>query len=464
MTASTLSGSKRIGRWEPEDPHFWETTARRLSYRTLVITTIALTLSFATWFVWSAAVVHLNSVGFKLSVSESFWLAAMPGLSGATLRFIHSFLILRFGTRTVLTLGTASMLIPSIGLGLAVQNPATPYWVLLLLAAFAGFGGGNFASFMSSTSLYFPRSKQGTALGIQAGIGNFGVSLVQFVIPIFITLSVFGTLGGEAQTWSSGPVTKPMWLQNAGYVWVIPVALSTLLCWFGLVNLPIRRPIKGQLVIFQRKHTWIMLLLYIMTFGSFSGLSASFPLLIKELFGQLPNAPQPLTYAFLGPLIGSLIRPIAGWLSDKVGGGLVTLVSSVLLCVGAIGITFTTSPQSAADFMPFLVWMLVLFFASGIGNGSTFQQIPFIFPPAEAGPVLGFTSIAAYGSFFFPILFGWTLSTYASPNVAFYIFFAFFVVCAFLNWWYYTRAGCERPCKPVATTVPASTGVVSASR
>ena len=446
-TAAIPSKKRKIERWEPEDAQFWEATAKPVAYRTIAITTFALILSFATWFAWSAAVVHLNNIGFVLSVNERFWLAAMPGLSGATLRFIYSFLILRYGTRTVVTLGTASMIIPSIGLGMAVQDPGTPYWLLLVLAALAGFGGGNFASFMSSTSLYFPRAQQGTALGIQAGLGNFGVSLVQFAVPIVITMSVFSTLGGDAQTWTSGSATRPMWLQNAGFIWVIPVVISTVLCWLGLVNLPIRRPIGKQLVIFGRKHTWIMLLLYIMTFGSFSGFSASFPLLIQQVFGQLPNAPQPLAYAFLGPLIGSLIRPPAGWISDKVGGGVVTFVSSILLCIGAIGVTFSTSPQTAADFMPFLLWMLLLFFASGVGNGSTFQQIPFIFPPQEAGPVLGFTSIAAYGSFLFPVLFGWALTSFGTPNMAFYIFFGFYAFCLVLNWWYYTRPGAEKPCK-----------------
>lgn len=449
MSAGAVSvGTKgRIERWEPEEAYFWQAIGKSIAHRTIAITTFALVLSFATWYAWSAAVVHLNNIGFRLSTNELFWLTAMPGLTGATLRFCYSFLILRFGTRTVVTLGTASLILPAIGLGLGVQNPDTPYWLLLVLAALAGFGGGNFASFMPSTSLFFPRVRQGTALGIQAGIGNFGVSLAQFMIPIVITMSAFGALGGDAGTWVGGSVSKPMWLQNAGFIWVVPVLVSTALCWFGLVNLPIRKPISQQFVVFKRKHTWVMLALYVMTFGSFSGLSASFPLLIKELFGQLPNAPQPLAYAFLGPLIGSLIRPPAGWISDKIGGGIVTLVCGVLLCVGAIGVTFSTSPKTAADFTPFLVWMLVLFFASGVGNGSTFQQIPFIFPPQEAGPVLGFTSIAAYGSFFFPILFGWAMASFGSPNMAFYAFFAFYVVCLGLTWWYYARPGCERPCK-----------------
>jgi NNP family nitrate/nitrite transporter-like MFS transporter len=380
----------------------------------------------------------------------------MPGLAGATWRIVHSFLILRVGSRTVVTLSTASLLVPAIGLGLAVQNPATPYSTLLLLAATAGFGGGNFSSFMPSTSLHFPKAKQGTALGVQAGIGNFGVSLAQFLIPMVIAVPMFGAMGGAAQTWTQGGVTKQMWLQNAGFVWVVPVLVSTALCFWGLNDLPIRKPIKEQFVVFGRKHTWIMLVLYIMTFGSFSGLSASFPLLIKELFGAFPNAPAPLAFAFLGPLIGSATRPPGGWLSDKIGGGLVTLICAVILCVGSIATTFTTTPASAADFTPFLVCILILFFAAGIGNGSTFQQIPFIFPPKEAGPVLGFTAaIAAYGSFLFPLLFGWTLGRFGSVRGAFLGFAVFYAASALLTWWYYARRGCEKPCRPTALVLPA---------
>jgi NNP family nitrate/nitrite transporter-like MFS transporter len=442
----------KIERWEPENPEFWEQTARPLAWRALWVTTFALLLSFATWFIWSAAVVHLNNVGFKLSVQQRFWLAAMPGLAGATWRLVHSFLILRFGSRTVVTLSTASLLVPAIGLGLAVQNPNTPYGVLLLLAAGAGFGGGNFSSFMPSTSLHFPRARQGTALGVQAGLGNFGVSLAQFLIPLVIATPLFGALGGPAQTWTRGDVTKQMWLQNAGFIWVLPILISTVLAWWGLNNLPLRKPIKDQFRVFQLKHTWIMLVLYIMTFGSFSGLSASFPLLIKELFGSFPNAPEPLAFAFLGPLIGSATRPPGGWVSDKIGGGLVTLLCAVLLGVGSLVITVTLSPASAADFPAFLTCMLLLFFAAGIGNGSTFQQIPFIFPPQEAGPVLGFTAaVAAYGAFVFPALFGWALGRFGSVKGVFLAFAVFYALCAGLTWWYYARPNCERPCRPLRT-------------
>lgn len=439
-----------ITRWEPENPQFWEETGQKIANRTLWITTFALTLSFATWFVWSAAVVNLDKMGFQFTIGQKFWLAAIPGLAGGTLRFFYSFLILKFGTRPVVTISTASMIIPSLGLGFAVQDPHTSYSTLLILAALAGFGGGNFSSFMPSTSLFFPRALQGTALGVQAGIGNFGVSLVQFLAPIVIMMPLFGSLGGAPHVTVVDGVQKAMWLQNAGFIWVIPCVICTILCWWGLRSLPIKRPISQQFVIFGRKHTYIMLALYIMSFGSFSGLAASFPLLINKMFGSFPNAPKPLTYAFIGALIGAVTRPPGGFISDKVGGGLITFLCAVVLAIGSIVITFTTAPTSAADFMPFFIMMLVLFFAAGIANGSTFQQIPFIFPPSEAGPVLGFTSaIAAYGSFVFPMLFGWTLQKFHSPNVAFYIFFAFFVLCIFLSWWYYTRPGCEKSCKPV---------------
>jgi NNP family nitrate/nitrite transporter-like MFS transporter len=429
---SPTAGTGTITRWEPEDAVFWQTEGERLAKRTLWITTGALTLSFATWFMWSAIVVRLPSIGFHLSIGQRFWLAALPGLVGATLRIPYSFVVARFGTRVVVTLATASLLVPSIGVGLAVRDPGTPFWVLVLLAASAGFGGGNFSAFMSSTSYFFPRAKQGAALGVQAGLGNLGVSLVQFVTPVVVGVSVLGLPAG---------------LHNAAFVWAIPVAIFTIAAAFGLRRLPLRASFGEQSVIFKRKHTWLMTLLYLMTFGSFSGFAASFALLIKEVFGKVPNAPDPLKYAFLGALIGSLARPVAGWISDKLGGAKVTIVSALLLLAASIAVTFFTAPASAAEFPPFLACMLVLFLAAGIGNGSTFRMIPMIFPPREAGPVLGWTAaIAAYGAFLVPMLFGWSLERFGTPNVAFGLFAGFYVVNLAICWWFYTRKGAEKPC------------------
>jgi len=396
---------------------------------------------------WSAIVVRLPELGFPLSVSQRFWLAALPGLVGATLRIPYSFVVQMFGTRLVVTLATASLLLPSVGVGLAVQNPHTPFWILLLLAGCAGFGGGNFAAFMSSTSYFFPKARQGTALGIQAGIGNFGVSIAQFLTPVVIGFALFGPLGGDSLTWTKGAVSKPLWIQNAAFIWALPVLFFTLAAAMGLRTIPVMGTLGQQAVIFRRKHTWVMTSLYFMTFGSFSGFAASFALLIRELFGSLPDAPDPLRYAFLGALIGSAVRPPAGWLSDKIGGAVVTVVCGGLLLAGSVAITFFTSPTTAADFVPFLALMLLLFFASGIGNGSTFRMIPIIFPRQEAGPVLGWTSaIGAYGAFIVPMLFSWSLSRFASPNAAFVIFAAFYAANLALCWWYYARKRAERPC------------------
>lgn len=433
--------------WNPEDEKQWAEGGEGLARRTLWITTAALTLSFATWFMWSVIVVKLPEVGFQLSLSQRFWLASLPGFVGATLRIPYSFVVQMVGTRRVVTLATASLLVPSVGVGMVVQDPSTPFWVLMALAAAAGFGGGNFAAFMSSTSYFFPKRRQGTALGVQAGIGNFGVSLVQFLTPLVIGASLFGAIGGEARIFTKGEVSRQLWLQNAAFIWVIPVALVSLAAAIWLRAVPVRGSLKEQAVIFSRKRTWAVTVLYIMTFGTFSGFSAAFALLIREVFGKLPEAPDPLKFAFLGALIGSTVRPIAGWISDKLGGAQVTMVSGALLLVASLGITFFTAPSSAADFWPFLALILLIFFASGVGNGSTFRMIPVIFSPKEAGPVLGWSSaVGAYGAFIVPMTFNWSIGRFGTANVAFYLFAAFYAVNLALCWWYYARKGAENPC------------------
>ncbi|MBI2839186.1 MAG: MFS transporter [Acidobacteria bacterium] len=436
-----------LARWEPENAQFWSDIGARIANRTLWITTGALTLSFATWFMWSVIVVRLQGIGFQLSDSQLFLLTALPGLVGATLRIPYSFVIQMFGTKPVVTFATATLLIPSIGVGIVVQNPETPFWVLLLLAAGAGFGGGNFSAFMSSTSYFYPKARQGTALGIQAGIGNFGVSLVQFLTPVVITASLFGAIGGGALTWSKGAVSKQLYLQNAAFIWVLPVLFFTIAALLGLKSLPIKGTFGQQSVIFRRKHNWIMTSLYVMTFGTFSGFSASFALLIKQIYGNFPDAPDPLKYAFLGALIGSATRPLAGWISDKLGGAMVTMVSGLGLLAASVAVTWYTAPTSAASFPIFLGLILVIFFSAGVGNGSTFRMIPIIFPPKEAGPVLGWTAaVGAYGAFIIPMVFSWSFRSFASPNAAFLCFAAFYAANLILCWWFYYRRNAEIPC------------------
>lgn len=454
--------------WEPENQEFWKEKGSRIAWRTLFHTTIGLVFSFATWFMVSAIVVRLPGIGFKLTSLQLFWLAAMPGLAGGTFRLINTFLIPIFGTRTILTVTTFLKLIPCIGLGLAIQNTASPFWLLMLFAFLAGFGGGDFSSYMPSTSLFFPKRLQGTALGIQAGIGNFGVSLAQFVTPWIITLPILGAAAdtlfsplnnflnmtlpnmdsiiGGSQTYVKGSMQQPIWLQNAAF-WYIPFLIIGVFFCLTLKSVPVKATFKEQLDIFKEKHTWYMTSLYIMTFGSFSGFSASFPLLIKELYGKLPDAPDPLKFAFIGPLVGSVIRAVVGPLSDKVGGGILTHISGIGLLLASLLVTLFTAPTSMAQFPYFLILMISLFFFSGIGNASTFRQIPVIFPPRQAGGVLGWTAaIAAYGPLIFSSLFGYALAKTGSPNIFFYGAAAFYLINIFINWWFYARKGAEKPC------------------
>lgn len=436
--------------WNPEDPVFWESTGKFIAWRTLWITTFSLILSFVTWFVMSAIVVRLPGIGFQFTETQLFWLTAMPGLAGGSLRLVHMFLIPIFGTRKVITLATLAKILPCLGLGFAVMTPGTPYSVFLLLAFLVGFGGGDFSSFMPSTSLFFPKRLLGTALGIQAGIGNFGVSLTQFVTPWIISFAVAGTLAGNPQIFTRGDVTTTLWLQNAAF-WYVPFLLIlAAVSWVWLRSVPVKASFKEQLDIFDNKHTYFCTITYLMTFGSFSGLAAVFPLMIRGVYGDFENAPDPLAYAFYGPLIGSAMRVVWGPLADKFGGAIWTQICGVGLIAGCAVLVFggLLTPASMDQFPWFVGVMLAMFFFTGIGNAATFRQYPIIFShsPRQAAGVIGFTAaIAAYGPFLFSVLLGWSRS--ATGNFA--TFFAgLLVYCIFataINWWFYTRKGAEKP-------------------
>ncbi|CAN1724841.1 putative nitrate/nitrite antiporter NarK2 [Hyphomicrobium sp. 1Nfss2.1] len=448
LEAARSGGNSWLQQWNPEDPVFWEETGKKLAWRTLTITTVNLTLAFIIWFVVSALVVRLPNAGFKLSTTELFWLAAMPGLAGGTLRMVHTFLTPLYGTRHVVAFSTLSLLIPALGWYFAVQDPTTPYWVLLSLAFLAGLGGGNFSSFMPSTSLFFPKRLQGTALAVQAGVGNFGVSIVQFVTPWIIGFALAGSLFGEPLTATSpNGQTNSVWLQNATAIYVPFILFFGIAALVMLRSVPVRANFREQLDIFKMKHGLFMTVLYVATFGTFSGLAATFPLLIQKIYGGLPDAPDPLTYAFLGPLVGSLARIFAGPLSDRVGGARVTHWSAIGMLACAIAITFFTAPTTMGEFPYFVATMLGLFFFSGIGNASTFKQMPMIFPPRQAGGVIGWTAaIAAYGPFACGLMLGYAYDWFGSFNPFFYWAAAFYLVCLAINWWYYARSGAEKPC------------------
>ena len=456
-----------LTRWEPENSAFWQQEGRAVARRNLWISIPALLLAFAIWQVWSVAVVNLPNIGFKYTPNQLFWLAAVPALSGATLRIFYSFMVPIFGGRLWTTLTTASLLIPAIGLGLAVQNPNTSYVTMMVLALLCGFGGGNFSSSMANISFFFPKAEKGTALGLNAGLGNLGVSVVQFVVPLIITMGVFGAIGGESQIWVKGDQTKQIWLQNAGFVWVPFIIVSSLAAWFGMNDIAsAKASFADQAVIFSRKHNWLMCWLYLGTFGSFLGFAAGFPLLIKSQFAGV----NPTQYAFLGALVGGLARPFGGWLSDKIGGAKVTQFVFIGMIAGVMGVlAFLPHGGQGGNFWGFFACFLALFALTGIGNGSTFMQVPAIFSQLhqrlaagkgaeaqqqavasankEAAAVLGFSAaLAAYGGFFIPKSYGTSIELTGGVEAALYAFIVFYVSCVLINWWYYARKNAEVPC------------------
>ena len=456
-----------INTWEPESPSFWQNTGKSTAARNLWISIPALLLAFAVWMVWSVVVVNLPNIGFTYSNNQLFWLTALPGLSGATLRIFYSFMVPIFGGRRWTAISTGSLLIPAIGIGFAVQDVNTGYPTMLVLALLCGFGGGNFASSMANISFFYPKASKGFALGMNAGLGNLGVSVVQFVVPLVITMAIFGAWGGESLTWAKAGATRQMWLQNAGFIWVPFIALSTLLAWFGMNDLAsAKASFSEQAVIFKRKHNWLMCWLYTGTFGSFIGYSAAFPLLIKI---QFPDV-NPLDYAFLGPLVGALARVAGGVISDKLGGARVTLWSFILMIAAVLGVLHFMPHSGAGGSFGGFFWMFMLLFAgTGIGNASTFRMIPVIFltehqraaagkgkaaeeqaivdANKEGAAVLGFTSaVAAYGAFFIPKSYGTSIALTGSPDAALWGFIGFYVSCIAITWWCYARKNAPMPC------------------
>ena len=449
LNPSATTDGTWLSRWEPENTSFWSAGASGLAWRTLTITTLNLTMAFIVWFLVSALVVRLPQIGFKFTPQQLFWLAAMPGLAGGTLRLVHMFLTPMFGTRLVVSLSTLSLLIPLVGWFYAVQDPGTPYWMLMLLAFLAGLGGGNFSSFMPSTSLFFPKRLQGTALAIQAGIGNFGVSIVQFVTPWIIGFALMGGAAfmGDSQTLTKAGVQSQAYLQNAPAVMIPFVFVFGVSAWLMLKSVPVKANFAQQFDIFRSRHTWSMTSLYIMTFGAFSGLAATFPLLIKQIYGGFEGAPDPLAWAFYGPLVGSAARVVAGPLSDKLGGARVTHWAGLGMLASAVWVTTLTSPTGLDSFPMFVAGMLTLFFFAGVGNASTFKQMPMLFEPRQAGGVIGFTAaIAAYGPFLFGMLFAASFGAFKSATPVFYGLAAFFAFNVVLNWWMYARRGAANPC------------------
>lgn len=526
--------------WQPEDASFWASKGKSIATRNLWISIPNLLVAFAVWLMWGMITVQMLNLGFPFEQSQLFTLTAIAGLMGATFRIPASFFIRLAGGRNTIFFTSALLIIPAVITGIALQDTSTPLWVFQLCAFLSGIGGGNFACSMSNISGFYPKAQQGTALGLNAGLGNFGVTTMQVLIPLVMTVALFGALGGDPMTltkdsgWILGKIAAgtDTYIQNAAFIWAVALVVLVVFAWFGMNNLLPLSPnyggtlaafakilylwiltsivgviglylylpaptglgvlnmwvalpliivatlflmklaafgemkgnINNQFKIFSNKHTWSMTALYIVTFGSFIGFSMALPLSITVIFGfqhvvdpatglmthtiKNPNAPSALTYAWIGPFVGALIRPVGGWISDKIGGSIVTQIISVVMVVAsaAVGYVMLLAYQSATPeeyFFIFMVLFVILFAASGIGNGSTFRTISVIFDRQQAGPVLGWTSAAgAYGSFIAPVVIGQQIKA-GTPEVAMYGFAIFYAVCLLINWWFYLRRGAE---------------------
>jgi NNP family nitrate/nitrite transporter-like MFS transporter len=521
-----------ITEWDVEDESFWETTGKKIASRNLWISIPSLLCGFAIWIYWSVITVQMLNLGFPFTQAELFTITAIAGFTGATFRIPQSFFIRIAGGRNTIFLTTASLMVPAVGTGIALLSKDTPLWVFQLLAFLSGLGGGNFASSMSNISFFYPKRMQGLALGLNAGLGNAGVTIMQLLIPLVMTRAIFGG-GSMVLEQTSGtligkiPAGTETWIHNAGFVWLVFLIPLAFAGWFGMNNIrtaevspnigstlgsfgkiigmllvaavpaaiglfvilpdptglgapswakwpviafviwltvfllkkipgQVKPNLERQYKIFGNKHTWVMSVIYTMTFGSFIGFSAGFALAMKVIFGfkhieidgvmthdtPNPDGPSVLTFAWMGPFVGAFIRPVGGWLADKIGGAKVTQIVSVVMTASALGVAYFMREAFKSEtpedyFVPFFLIFLLLFAASGIGNGSTFRTIAVVFNKEQAGPVLGWTSaVAAYGAFIVPEEFGAQINN-GTPEVALMAFAAFYVVCIVLNWWYY---------------------------
>ena len=468
-----MFANRSITDWKPNDEAFWESRGKWIARRNLIFSILAEFLGFSVWQLWSIVAARLNLVGFHFTLAQLFWLTGLPVLVGSILRLPYGAAVPIFGGRNWTAVSAILLLIPTTLLPLFVQHPETPFWLMALAAATAGFGGGNFASSMSNISFFYPDRKKGWALGVNAAGGNIGVAVVQFVVPWAIGAGLLGLALSPALTKATKAAAAKhttvaaqlhaqgfqLHLQNAGLIWIPLIIVACLCAIFLMDNLAVARATVGeQAVVLKRKHTWLMSLLYVGTFGSFIGYSSAFPTLSTSLFPTV----NVLQFAFLGPLVGSLARPLGGLLSDRLGGTAITFWNFVVMGGAALSLIFVLSLH---NFPLFLLVFLLLFVTAGIGNGSTFRMIPPLFindrlkvagrgrsargdadqrGRKEAAAALAVTSaVGAFGGFFIPI--GFAQSITATHTVAWAIgaFAAFYAVCLGATYAFYLRTAQE---------------------
>lgn len=507
---------RRTGRWiddwRPEEPEFWSGTGQRVARRNLVWSIFAEHLGFSVWLIWSVSSAFLLAQGFEFTAQQLFFLVAIPNLVGSLLRVPYTLAVGSFGGRNWTMVSAGLLLVPTLGFAVAVTNPSTPYWAFCVIAATAGFGGGNFASSMANINFFYPAAKKGAALGLNAAGGNLGVALIQFFLPVIVGgAGIFGLVKA-----SEGGIH----LERAAWIYAGLAVVATVAAYFLMDNLgTAKADTKSQLAVLKSKQTWVMSFLYIGTFGSFIGYSAAMPLLIKLNFWRQPVPSIPgiginfVFYAFLGALVGSMARPLGGWLADKYGGARITLIAFGGMITGTLGVLFTisllqpvppppapevlaqitadpasfeyppavlTAVDANTEVFPFFLGIFLLVFAfSGIGNGSTYKMIPAIFKTEadrvgaegsaerrhavlnatkRASAAIGIIgAVGAIGGFLIPITFGspWVSDPIDATRAAFTIFTGFYVLCALVTWAVYLRT----PSDAKAATSYAGVGI-----
>ena len=445
MATELRADGRVLENWNPENEETWDS---KIAWRTLWVSTFALTIGFCTWYLVSAIAPVLNDIGFDLTKGQLYWLTAIPGLACGLFRLVFMFLPPVIGTRKLVTMSSLLFLIPMFGWFFAVRDTSTPFWWLLVLAFLAGIGGGVFSGFMPSTGYFFPKRLSGTALGLQAGIGNLGMSLIQFVGPWVMGFGLLGLSFVAPQTNNSDGGT--IYVHNAAAVFIPWAIIAAVLSWTLLKDVPVKANFRQQIDIFGNKNTWILTIAYLMAFGAFSGFSAQFGLLINNIYGRESafaetfdpaTLPAGASFAFLGPLIGAGVRALWGPLCDKFGGAIWTFIGGVGMTVCTAGAALFLNPSHPDQFWWFLGFMLGMFFFSGFANAGTFKQMPMILPPRQSGGVIGWTgAIAAFG----PFIAGMLISSVGAPGF-FWGCVVFFIIATTLVWIYYARPNAPFP-------------------